>query len=234
MDYQDIIMNRFYLTGLFMIPVFAWLFIFILTHSTLSASLGAVAVFLLMIFIPVGISILRDKLQEKLEHTSIPTAYSNDKSFLPSSSYGTSIEKPTSSLDNEQSEFDAMVQRITDEFHPEMVKNEDETKDELIRFLEIRFPHRDIIRKGHDSQGDRIDIVIDGCIAIDLTIVINEGKLIFLLSQLTKMKPDFSDVAVILIDVEEVPVSLIESYRNEFESVGVKTIIKKSIQLKKD
>ena len=121
--------------------------------------------------------------------------------------------------------FEDIIRTIKEGFHPVDVNNEEECEKQLIHFLETRFP-KNIIRRGHSPEGRRIDIVITGIFALELIIVENEGKLIFLLNHVLKIKDNFSKVAVVLIDVGKISTNTISNYVKEFEQSGINTIIK--------
>lgn len=124
-------------------------------------------------------------------------------------------------------QFETLVSIIDAGFQPVNVTNETEAENELIQFLNSRFPNL-VTRQGHTSTGLRIDIVIEGTIAIELITLDNEARLATLLNQIIKSKDDFSKIAVIIIDIGKVPSENIRNYVNEFEKLNVKTIIKKN------
>jgi hypothetical protein len=127
---------------------------------------------------------------------------------------------------SEKNEFDLIVQSIDKNFSPIVEKDEEDCENQLINYLNSRFPNN-VQKRGHTTEGRRIDIVIDGTYALELIIVSNEGKLVSLMDQVLKSKKEFSEVAVILLDIGKVTSDRIEEYINDFKAEGVKTIIKK-------
>jgi hypothetical protein len=123
-------------------------------------------------------------------------------------------------------QFSTLISIIEAGFKPINVTNEAEAEKELIQFLNSRFPNM-VTRQGHTSTGLRIDIVIEGTIAIELVTIDNEARLATLLNQIIKSKEDFSKIAVILIDLGKVNYDNIQNYVNEFQKLNVKTIIKR-------
>ena len=137
-----------------------------------------------------------------------------------------SDKKNTASAEDKKSEFDAIVQSIMKGFHPDSIKDEEDCEKQLIQFLNKKFPNK-ILRRGHTSQGVKIDLVIEGSYALELIIVDNEGRLISLMDQMLKSKQDFGKVAAILVDINKIPNPKIREYIAEFEKKGIKIILKK-------
>jgi len=127
-------------------------------------------------------------------------------------------------------DFDIIIQKIKEGFNPEYAENEEAYEKKLINFLNLRFPNK-IFRPGHTASGLRIDIVIDGTYALELITVNNEGSLLSLMNQIRDSKKDYHQMAVILIDLGKIPSEKIQEYANVYESLEVKTIIKKPIEL---
>ena len=124
-------------------------------------------------------------------------------------------------------EFESIINIIEAGFQPTNVTTEAEAEKELIHFLNLRFPNK-ILRQGHTSTGVRIDIVIEGTYAIELVTVDSESRLVTLTHQILQSKEDFSRIAVILIDLNKLPVDKMQNYVNEYEKLHVKTIVKKA------
>jgi hypothetical protein len=128
--------------------------------------------------------------------------------------------------------FDTILGSIEGGFNPGIVKNEEEFENQLIQFLNTRFPNK-ILTGGHTALGEKVDIVIDGTYCIELAVVNNEGRLVSLMDQILKYKRDFGEVAVILLDLNEVPAYTIEKYVDAYKQAGAKVIVKKC-NIKKD
>jgi len=156
-----------------------------------------------------------------------PSSPPYKKSFRPPLKEDVSLKQKKSSNDQKSIDFNDIINAIEQAFHPKSVIDEKTSETELITFLASRFPNK-IIRRGHTSKGDKVDIVVDGTHALELVVVSNEGKLISLLDHILKSRQDFGEVGVILIDVDTVPLNQIETYIQEYETINVKTIVKKS------
>jgi len=129
-------------------------------------------------------------------------------------------------LDTAQSTFDKIVQALQDGFQPKNVRNEDDGEAQLMHFLTVRFPNV-VQSRGHSRQGRKIDLVLEGVYALELILVINEAKLQALMNEINDAKQDFSKMAVILIDIGEVPATTLQQFIQEYQQLGVKTIVKK-------
>jgi hypothetical protein len=136
-----------------------------------------------------------------------------------------SVEKQ-SSVPQIENDFDTILRSIEEGFNPGPVKDEEDSENQLIRFLNTRFSNTSLTR-GHTSIGEKVDIVIDGTYCIELAFVSNEARLISLMDQILKIKQDFGEVAVILLDVNIVPAYTIEKYVDSYKKAGAKVIIKK-------
>lgn len=141
------------------------------------------------------------------------------------SSGAESIEQQSSAPKVEY-DFDTILGSIEEGFNPGIVKNEEESENQLIQFLDTRFPNKSLTG-GHTSTGKKVDIVIDGTYCIELAVVNNEGRLVSLMDQILKYKRDFGEVAVILLDLNEVPAYTIEKYIDAYKQAGAKVIVKK-------
>lgn len=140
-------------------------------------------------------------------------------------SSGAEVPEQPSSASNVEYDFDTILGSIEQGFNPNMVKNEDEAENQLIQFLNTRFPNKSLTG-GHTSTGKKVDIVIDGTYCIELAVVDNEGRLISLMEQILKYKRDFGEVlAIILFD--SVSTYIIEKYVDSYRKVEAKVIIKK-------
>jgi len=123
-------------------------------------------------------------------------------------------------------DFDTILSVIKGVFNPEPVKSEEESENQLIQFLNERFPGKSLSR-GHTSTGEKVDIVVDGTYSIYLAVIDNEGRLVSLMEQILKSKRDFGVVAVVLLDMNEVPEYTIEKYAGAYQKIGVKVVLKK-------
>lgn len=130
-------------------------------------------------------------------------------------------------LEGGQNTFDKIIQLLREEFQPTAITSEDDCETQLIHFLSSRFPSI-VQSKGHTVHGRKIDLVIEGVYALELILVTNEGKLLSLMEQIGDSKQEFSKMAVILVDVNEVPSDKIQQYSQEYENLGVMTIVKKA------
>ena len=143
----------------------------------------------------------------------------------PSITTPASIQVPTI-VDSEESEFDVIVQSIRKKFTLDSVSDETDAEKQLLMFLNTKFPNR-VQQEGHTSTGKRVDIVIDGTYSLELVVVQNEGRLVSLMDHLVKSKQDFSEVAIILVDIGEVPARKLEGYIATYKNMGVQTILKR-------
>lgn len=127
------------------------------------------------------------------------------------------------------SEFERMVQSVKDSFHLNVITSEEHAENQLLAFLSATYPKHFFVRKGHDSSGGKIDIVVDGSFAFNLILVTNEGRLVSLMDQVLKAKQEFVANVVILVDVDMVPVHRLQQYAEEFQQINVQTIILKGL-----
>lgn len=121
------------------------------------------------------------------------------------------------------SEFDSILNSISKEFEPEDVRDESEFEKQLFQFLKIRYPER--AKRQVNTPKGKIDIVIDDRYAIELKIADNKGKLRDLVGQLYSYKKVYDHVAVILLDVGKMGYEDIKEFIEDYEKIGVKTII---------
>jgi len=122
-----------------------------------------------------------------------------------------------------QSEFDSILESIENEFEPEDIRDENDFEKQLTQFLKIKYPGR--VRRQVETSKGKIDLVIDEKYAIELKIADGKGKLRDLVGQVYNYKKVFNDVAVILLDVGKIPHSEIKEYIDDYERLGVKTLI---------
>ncbi len=116
-------------------------------------------------------------------------------------------------------------------FEPEDVRDENDFEKQLMQFLKIKYPDR--IKRQVDTPKGKIDIIIDNRYAIELKIADGKGKLRDLLGQVHSYKKVYSEVAVILLDVGKMSHSEIKEYVDDYENLGVKTIIIEGILRRK-
>ena len=124
-------------------------------------------------------------------------------------------------------EFDSVLIAIEDKFDPRIVKNEEDFKNRLVQFLNTNFPN-EVTGEGHTSVGGGVDIVIDGTYALKIKVLTSEGAMIFLVDMMMEYKHDFHDSAAILLDIGEITSNKIEEYIKEYDSLGIKTILKRA------
>jgi len=141
-------------------------------------------------------------------------------------SSGAEFIEQQSSAPKVEYDFDAILGSIEGGFNPSIVKTEEGYENQLIEFLNTRFPNK-TLTGGHTSLGEKVDMVIDGTYCIELAVVNNEGRLVSLMDQILKYKMDFGEVAVILLDPNEVPAYTIEKYIDAYKQAGAKVIVKK-------
>jgi len=126
-----------------------------------------------------------------------------------------------------KNEFDLILETIEKKFDPRIVTSEDDFKNRLIQFLNSKFQN-EVKGQGHTSIGGDVDVVIDGTYAIKIKILKNEGAMIFLVDLMMEYKHDFNDCAAILVDIGEITNNKIEEYINEYNELGLKTILKRA------
>jgi len=122
-----------------------------------------------------------------------------------------------------QSEFDSILASIANDFEPEDVRDENDFEKQLTQFLKIKYPDR--IRRQVETPKGKVDLVIDEKYAIELKIADGKGKLRDLVGQVHSYKKVFNNVAVILLDVGKMSRSEIKEYIDDYEGLGVKTLI---------
>lgn len=132
----------------------------------------------------------------------------------------TQIEFPTN-------KFDSILNSIEQEFEPEDVRDENDFEKQLTQFLKIKFPNR--VERQVDTPKGKVDIVIDNRYAIELKIADNKGKLRDLVGQVYSYKKIYNEVAVVLLDIGRMSPSEIKEYVDDYDKLGVKTIVLKGI-----
>jgi len=130
-----------------------------------------------------------------------------------------------------QSEFDSILESIEKGFEPEDVRDENDFEKQLTQFLKIKYPEK--IKRQVETPKGKIDIVIDNLYAIELKIADRRGKLRDLVGQVHSYKKVYSEVAVILLDVGKMSRSEIKEYVDDYENLGVKTIILEGVLRRK-
>lgn len=124
-------------------------------------------------------------------------------------------------------QFESIMHTIQEGFQPENVTNEAQAEQQLLQFLNARFPNM-VKGQGHTSTGVRIDVVIEGTYAIELVTVDNESRLVTLMHQIVQSKDDFSQLAVVLVDLGKISSDKIQNYVDEYKKLNVKTVVKKA------
>jgi hypothetical protein len=200
------------------------------TNLDLQNIMGAIVVLIIIIVFFVVLYFARRRLSGSSSDASHADRYMEKDSYEYPSSVE-SLEKH-SSAPQAENDFDTILRSIEEGFNPGPVKDEEDSENQLIRFLNTRFSNKTLTR-GHTSLGEKVDIVIDGTYCIELAFVSSEGRLISLMDQILKIKQDFGEVAVILLDVNIVPAYTIEKYVESYKKAGAKVIVKKC-NIKKD
>ena len=118
-------------------------------------------------------------------------------------------------MDNQ---FETIIGRIDGGFQPENIANENDAEQQLMQFLNLRFPNI-VMRPGHTATGLRIDIVIEGTFAIELVTVDSESRLVTLMHQIVQSKEDFTRIAVVLVDLGKIPFDKIQNYIDEYKKL---------------
>lgn len=180
---------------------------------------------IIMVLFVVVYFVSRRLLGSSLSSSDDSSARNMDENSYEYSSGAEALEQPISAPKVEY-DFDTILGSIEQGFNPSIVKTEEEYENQLIGFLNTRFPNK-ALTGGHTALGEKVDIVIDGTYCIELAVVNNEGRLVSLMDQILKYKRDFGEVAVILLDLNEVPAYTIEKYIDAYKQAGAKVIVKK-------
>ncbi len=149
----------------------------------------------------------------------------NDEISIDSINEKSSKKQMSESQIEIKNDFNTILRIIDREFKPEAV-NKEETEKQLIKFLNKKFPKK-TQRHGHTSDGKKVGIVIDGTYSLELVVLNNESKLLSIVDNIITSRRDFSEVAVILIDIGKISNIKIKEYIEEFKELGAKIIIKK-------
>ena len=135
----------------------------------------------------------------------------------PDSKQQDALDQPT--------DFEKMTMMIQDSFRPTAIETEQQAEEQLLSFLNKKLPGR-CISKGQTTHGRRIDMVFEGTFGIELVLVTNEGKLVSLLQQIPSLKQKYSRLLLILVDINALSSFTIDDYKQQFEDLGISTIIK--------
>lgn len=104
-------------------------------------------------------------------------------------------------------------------------------KKQLAQFLKIKYPAR--IKIQVETPKDKIDLFIDEKRAIELKIADGNVKLRDLVDQVYSYKKVFNNVAVIFLDVGKMSRSEIKEYIDDYEEIGVKTLVLEGVLRRK-
>jgi len=162
------------------------------------------------------------------EKASILDIQKVDSLINPSSQSNVSTpispEKEVTTIDiKKQSEFEAILESIENDFEPEDVRDENDFEKQLTQFLKIKYPDR--VKRQVDTPKGKIDILIDDRYVIELKIADSKIKLRDLVGQVTSYKKVYCDIAIALLDVGKLSRSEIKEYVDDYEQIGVKTIV---------
>jgi len=171
------------------------------------------------------------KLDHIIEPELPPVEKNYEDKFPESSNFSTPQKNSIETTKSTENEFNNILHKINSDFNPKNVVDKNDLKRRLVEFLRSNYPH-EILGEGHNSIGEKMDIVINGIYAIKLKIVKNEGGLIFLVDQILECRRDFNDIAVFLYDIDEISSEKINEYITEYYELDIKVVMKKGFIVK--
>lgn len=136
---------------------------------------------------------------------------------------GSSVSNTSRKESQEESEFDAILSSIKNDFEPEPVRDEKDFENQLIQFLKLRYPGR--VQRQVETHEGKIDLVVDGKYALELKIAEVKSVLRDLVGQVHSYKKVYDDVGVVLLDVKTLHRPEIDNYIRDYEKFGVKTVL---------
>ncbi len=123
-----------------------------------------------------------------------------------------------------QGETHDILNTIKEQFKPEPCMNEKELQGQLMIWFNIMYPNR-VVREVSTMAG-KVDFAIDkNRLGLEVKIAFDKGTLRNLVGQILAYKKYFNEVGIILMDVNDMPNSIITEYINEYRNQGVETIV---------
>jgi len=184
----------------------------------------ATLIIIMVLFVVVVYFVSRRLLSSSLSSSDDSSARNMKENSYEYSSGAEFLEQQISAPKVEY-DFDRILGSIEEGFNPGIVKNEEGSENQLMQFLNTRFPNK-TLTGGHTALGEKVDMVIDGTYCIELAVVNNEGRLVSLMDQILKYKRDFGEVVAIIL-FDDVPTYTIEKYVDAYKQAGAKVIVKK-------
>ena len=113
------------------------------------------------------------------------------------------------------------IVKLLSEFQPETVTSEEDLEKQLYQFLRAKLGDR--VARQYPVGNQRIDIVIDGKIGIEIKIAENSSRLQRLIGQIMDYKDHLDNIIALILDTGAT-VDL-EHYTDKLSQLGVKVVI---------
>lgn len=135
--------------------------------------------------------------------------------------------------DYSTSELDEILNKIEENFKPELIRDEEDFEKQLFQVLKLLYPDR--VSRQVKIGKLKADIVFDNNVyGLELKIANNRGILTSLIGQITLYKEVFNEIAVILLDVNALSIEDLNEFIGRYKNMGVKTLVIKGEYRKKN
>lgn len=164
-----------------------------------------------------------DKHRIKIPEPPVDEPIEVKRQPTPTSSQSKTEPQVTTIEIKKQGEFDAILDNINNEFEiVENVRDEEDFKKQLSQFLKYKYSG---IRLEQPNPRGRGDILINNKYLLELKIAKNKYILRDLKGQIHDYKKVYDKVAVVLLDVGEVPRTEIKEYMEDYHSFGADVLL---------
>lgn len=130
-------------------------------------------------------------------------------------------------LKSTDSEFQQIIQEITNLFIPQKITNEEHLQSQITIFLQARYPEKIVEREIQTSKGDKLDIVIDKKYVLEVKVPHDKTALRNLSAQLEEYQEEYSNICAVIFNDENLYLSeTIREYATKYhEKFDIPTII---------
>jgi len=99
--------------------------------------------------------------------------------------------------------FENIINSIKVNFQPERITDEKELQSQLIIFIKAKFPELKIEREVIAKSGDKLDIVIDNDLVLELKVPKNKTHLRNLSAQLEEYAEEYPNLCAVIADISD-------------------------------
>jgi hypothetical protein len=102
---------------------------------------------------------------------------------------------------NDNRDFENIINSIKADFEPENIKDEKELQAQLTIFIKAKFPELRVEREVLAKSGDKLDIVINDDLVLELKVPKNRTHLRNLSAQLEEYSEEYPNLCVVIADI---------------------------------